>query len=404
MANDWFALLLRTSCMTSLAILLVLAVRWPLRRLFGCGVAYSAWLAVPLCALAALMPSAVSPVTVLPLAVAAQPLAQAVRGATPAPDALWPFAVLALWLAGVACVALIQIRRQRGFMRSLGTLDRRGDVARSSSPATGPALVGLLRPLIVLPSDFDQRYTPAERVLILAHERTHARRGDGLANLGCAIIQCLWWFNPLVHLAARLFRLDQELACDADVVGRHPNSLRDYASAMLKTQLADSSAPLACQWRPNHPVKERIMHLNRHASRTMRITGSAILAAALSAASYAAWAVQAAPAASAPSYDMALKMEMGGDNANVKLRMAAGEQAAVELGDGARRLRASFIVTPAKNDMLYVRTTLARDGKLVGEPALLVKAGEQAGIKLGLPNDESLALRLSVTPSAALAK
>ncbi|MES2898401.1 MAG: M56 family metallopeptidase [Pseudomonadota bacterium] len=401
MANELLALLLRATCWISLAIVVVLAVRWPLRRLFGCGVAYAAWLAVPLCALAVLIPAPATPVMALPFSAATQPLAQVVRIATAPASALWPWAVLGLWLAGAAVAAGLQVRRQRSFMRNLGPLERHGDLAQARSRAAGPALVGLRHPFIVVPGDFEQRYTPSERILILAHERAHARRRDPLANLGCAIMQCVWWFNPLVHLAAHLARLDQELACDADVVRRHPDSLRDYAGAMLKTQLAAASVPLACQWQPNHPVKERIMNLNRQASRAMRITGSTILAVALGGASYAAWAVQAAQAPAASTYDMALEMDMGGDHAKVKLRMAAGEPAAVELGDGARRVRASFIVTPAKDKGLYVKTTLARDGKPLGEPALLVKPGEQAGVKIGLPNNESLDIRLKVTPAVS---
>ncbi|MGD3580303.1 M56 family metallopeptidase, partial [Xanthomonas citri pv. citri] len=41
-----------------------------------------------------------------------------------------------------------------------------------------PVSVGLWRPRIVLPMDFDTRYSAAERTLILAHERLHLRRGD----------------------------------------------------------------------------------------------------------------------------------------------------------------------------------------------------------------------------------
>lgn len=401
MASDLLALLLRTTFVTSLVILVMLALRLPLRRLFGSGVAYAAWLAVPLCTVATLLPTALAPALPATFAAAARPLGQVVGATSAAPSALWPWAALAFWLTGVACLAAWQVLRQRSFIRSLGTLRRSDAISIAESPHAGPALVGLVHPIIVVPCDFEQRYTSAERVLILAHERAHARRGDAMANLGCAIVQCLWWFNPLVHLAAQLVRLDQELACDADVMRSHPASQRDYASAMLKTQLAVSSAPLACQWQPNHPVKERIMNLNRSTSRTMRMTGRAILAAALAGSSYAAWAVQAAPAPTAQTYDMALELDMDGVRAAPRLRVAAGEKAAVEMGEGAGKWRATFVVNPTRNKALYITTTLARDGKIVGAPNIVVNVGEQAELKYALANNVKVAMRLKVTPSAA---
>jgi bla regulator protein BlaR1 len=156
----------------------------------------------------------------------------------------------------VLLAAARQIAQQRAYLRRMGVSARRDGIAYADSPDPGPALVGLWRPLIVVPSDFDRRYTATERELILAHERTHARRRDPLANAVCAALRCLNWFNPLVHIAERLMRIDQELACDAEVVRRHPNSRRSYADVMLKTQLSASDAPFACQWQSNHPLKD----------------------------------------------------------------------------------------------------------------------------------------------------
>ena len=59
---------------------------------------------------------------------------------------------------------------------------------------------------------------------------------------------------------ARELRLDQELACDAQVVAAHPAARRSYAEAMLKTQLAGRPLPLGCYWPAPaaHPLVERI--------------------------------------------------------------------------------------------------------------------------------------------------
>ena len=72
-----------------------------------------------------------------------------------------------------------------------------------------------------VPADFAARYSADEQDLIIAHERQHAARHDPAANALLALLQCAFWFNPLMHLAASRFRFDQELACDAAVMARH---------------------------------------------------------------------------------------------------------------------------------------------------------------------------------------
>jgi len=85
--------------------------------------------------------------------------------------------------------------RRWGYLRAdldpLGRLTPlRGSVGgyRSARAGVGPAVVGVLRPRIVTPSDFETRFSEDERALILAHERTHLRRGDHIANaVACTI-------------------------------------------------------------------------------------------------------------------------------------------------------------------------------------------------------------------------
>ena len=177
----------------------------------------------------------------LPLAVAAAP-------------AFDPMPWLALvWLFGTVGCAVLFVRQQRRFVRSLGHLSSCDDgTSRAQATAACPALVGAWRPRIVLPADFERRYDNAERELILAHERAHRARGDAQANALAATLRCLYWFNPLVHLAASRFRHDQELACDQQVLRRHPAARRAYGEAMLKTQLAGGVLPFGCHWGQLH--------------------------------------------------------------------------------------------------------------------------------------------------------
>jgi TonB family protein len=292
---------------SSVAMLLVLALRNAMRNRFGAQAAYALWSVAPLAAAVALLPA---PIANAPLPSVAATMSQVLLPLTEqVPASVWhvdPDTWLAvLWLLGLVASAVLFVRQQRTFLRALGRLvPDDGAILRAQATAGCPALVGAWKPRIVVPADFDERFSPVERALIVAHEELHCSRGDAQINLFVAALRCLFWFNPLVHFAASRFRFDQELACDALVIARFPEARRPYADAMLKTQLAGDSwqepgLPVGCYWQSNHPLKERITMLKQPLpGRARSALGLAVAATLGACATYAAWAVQ--PAAPAP--------------------------------------------------------------------------------------------------------
>ncbi len=75
-----------------------------------------------------------------------------------------------------------------------------------------PCLVGLFRPVICIPPDESRSDEAVSH--ILAHETAHYRHWDPLWSLVRCACLCIYWFNPLVWMAAVLSRQDCELACD----------------------------------------------------------------------------------------------------------------------------------------------------------------------------------------------
>jgi TonB family protein len=303
MGPDLIHVLTVATLASSAAMLLVLTLREPMRQQFGAGVAYGLWALVPLSASVALLPTpAVSlsmqilPAAATELIAAASPLAAA-QAAGNADFSTW---LIATWLLGFAAAFLILARQQRRFVRGLGRLTVAGNqTLRAEASAGCPALLGAWRPRVVLPADFEQRYSMAERELILAHERTHRARGDAQINAFVAALRCAFWFNPLMHFAASRFRFDQELACDASVISRFPHARRPYADAMLKAQLAGFGLPVGCNWQSGHPLKQRIALMKRPLpGRVRAILGAAVAAALVFGGTYTAWAMQAGPTAS----------------------------------------------------------------------------------------------------------
>lgn len=131
--------------------------------------------------------------------------------------------------------------------------------------------------------------------MILTHERLHLRRGDLYANLLAALLLCIGWWNPLMHLALRAFRLDQELACDAEVLTRYPGKRRSYATAMLKTHCGAGWTPTACRWNAPHALTQRVAALLKPAVEAPRARWNLRVVVALAVmVSGACWAFQPA--------------------------------------------------------------------------------------------------------------
>ncbi len=302
MTHDLLVLIWRGTFIASAAICLVLLLRLPMRRWFGAQAAYLLWALVPCALFAAMLPAPAHPLAamlqVVPAAFTIPSTAAPI--AMPAAPALDKQAwLLAIWCIGAVALLASLVWQQRRYLRALGGLIVDNDGAlRAQGRAGSPALVGALRPRIVLPQDFDSRFDARERELVLAHERAHLARGDAQINALIALLRCLNWFNPLFHFAASLLRFDQELACDAHVINRFPEARRPYADAMLKAQLIGEARqelrlPIGCYWPSTHPLKERIAMLKSPIlSPRRRLLASACVALLALSVGYASWASQ----------------------------------------------------------------------------------------------------------------
>ena len=126
------------------------------------------------------------------------------------------------WLAGAAVVGcwfllsnLVFRRRLVRSARPLAGVDCPLPVYVSAG-APSPCLSGLVRPGIYLTPDCPTEGPGLKH--ILAHELTHRRQGDQFWALIRCLCLALYWFNPLVWLAAALSRRDCELSCDEGAI------------------------------------------------------------------------------------------------------------------------------------------------------------------------------------------
>ena len=269
-------------------------LRWAIRGRVPQQILFGTWIIV---ALALLFPISI-PVAWNPIAIASRPLSvtdegpdfhagftsQGVRNLLSNPDLAanpaiqsvggpthsWTAASLAAFVWMIGAVALLAIRAGlwRRFRKRLRhsavpvnpkytaaivecaqMLGVKTQIAVfESDAAAGPAMGGLWRPYLVIPSSLGNQLSDEELRLVILHELGHWRRGDAAANVLFQCALAVHWFNPAAWLFAGMARMDCELACDEFVLGHVAMSGPDvYGKTLLKvlTTVQRRNAPAA---------------------------------------------------------------------------------------------------------------------------------------------------------------
>ena len=95
-----------------------------------------------------------------------------------------------------------------------------------------PAVYGIIKPKIILPTEYDAN----KLNFIWMHENAHIKRKDNFVRLLAFIVVCLHWFNPFAWLLLKMLYSDIELACDESVLSKCTEAERkEYAYTLLST-------------------------------------------------------------------------------------------------------------------------------------------------------------------------
>ena len=95
-----------------------------------------------------------------------------------------------------------------------------------------PVTWGIVYPAVLLPQDADT-WSEERRRFVLVHEMAHVKRFDALTQLLAQLSLAVFWFDPLVWLAAHRMRVEREHACD-DYVLRDGTTPSLYAGELLE--------------------------------------------------------------------------------------------------------------------------------------------------------------------------
>ena len=95
-----------------------------------------------------------------------------------------------------------------------------------------PVLVGVVRPMILLPAAALGGWGPDQLEMVLLHELAHVRRWDNLVNLLQRLVESALFFHPAVWIVSGWVRREREHCCDGVVVARTGRA-RAYAETLL---------------------------------------------------------------------------------------------------------------------------------------------------------------------------
>ena len=259
-----------------------------------------------------LRPSAPVPVAasfLKPLSAAALPAARPASASLPSgvyeavPASLLPW-VVAVWIAGALAlwlrllVSWISAEHLRSrlvrpapseWQQALDRLKLRIRVSRPvrllvSSMVQAPAVVGWLRPVVLVPVGALAGLPPEQVEALLLHELAHIRRHDYLVNILQSVVEALLFYHPAVWWVSGHIRAQRELCCDDAVIAVNSDAVT-YARALSELASAPPAHLNAVMAATGGSLVHRIARLLGHPRPIPRthpgpgITAAAILVA-----------------------------------------------------------------------------------------------------------------------------
>ena len=222
---DW---LIAQQGVLSLALGLMIICEHFFTNKIGVSLSYKLWALVPACLIVNNLPMSL-------VSIPSNTFTRYVVGVKPTLGtdhfATW----LTLWAIGVTIITTYVLVHHFATWTSISKRHALHTNAYYSSKAPMPMLFGFIKPKVLIPFSFKSTFSVKQQALVLEHENVHRKHCDHLWNTLALIIAILFWFNPIVWLALKSFRINQELACDNAVLkDKTDNEKLTYAKALVQ--------------------------------------------------------------------------------------------------------------------------------------------------------------------------
>jgi len=168
------------------------------------------------------------------------------------PAITWQGLVFLGWLAGVLILSVYLLRRvqyvRKLIRRSTPASETLADVLtqcaavlrlrscpalRLSDDAPGPAVCGLFRPVVLLPTSLAEGLHGERLRTVLVHELAHIRRADLWVNFAQTLLLVVYFYHPLLWLANAIVRRLREQAVDETVLVALDAEAESYGTTLI---------------------------------------------------------------------------------------------------------------------------------------------------------------------------
>ncbi len=153
---------------------------------------------------------------------------------------------------------------------------------------TSPVLIGVVRPLILLPPAALTGWNFDQLEMALLHELAHIKRYDNIVNVFQRFAESLLFFHPVVWRLSSQIRFERELCCDRIVVDRIGKPY-EYAQMLATLVGSDRELDSAVLAMADRRISTRIRWILKIKERSMKsklsegigLAGAAIVATTL---------------------------------------------------------------------------------------------------------------------------
>ena len=190
-------------------------------------------------------------------------------------------AAAAIWLFGMAALLISGAAAYIGLKQKLRFAIKYTDNIFVAENISSSFVFGIFRPKIYIPAHICSEQLP----YVIAHEKMHIKKLDHIIKLFAYMLLAVHWFNPINMLLFRIFEDDMELRCDECVIaGRNSEYKNGYAKSLLQSAAAHSLIYFCTVGFSGNIAKKRIENvLNKRtgASAVLSIFISALTAVSL---------------------------------------------------------------------------------------------------------------------------
>ncbi len=97
-----------------------------------------------------------------------------------------------------------------------------------------PVSYGVFKKTVLLPDNYEEKYSRDELYFLLLHEMTHIKQGDTAKLHLVSLAECFLWVTPAMRLFIKNFKRDSEIRCDNRVIGLQGSERETYGNLILK--------------------------------------------------------------------------------------------------------------------------------------------------------------------------